>query len=141
MTMSRDGRGTPGRIVLTNHQPKLRLADVLRRRKTTLRAFIDSLGLTTYTALDIMCGRLGVIAPTEVEFNTARPITERVNSPQEGIIVLEAPPLLDEATGLVVNEPVVPRGGLVRLADDENEPTESPQKKPRKKKDSQTTDQ
>ena len=141
--MSRERRGTPGRIVSKVIEPRLRLADVLRRRKTTLRAFIDSLGLTTYGALDIMCGRLGVMAPTQEEFDAARPITERVNSPQEGVIVLEAPPVIDEISGkeidpdapiavpgvvVVTDKPVV-KPALVKLS----APTEDTQKKNSKK--------
>jgi len=136
--MSRDGRGTPGRIVLKN-QTKLKLADVLRRRKTNLRAFIDSLGLTTYASLNIMCVRLGVAPPSESEFDLARPPTERVNSPQEGIIVLEAPPVIDEISGQCIDPDAPVEPGLVVIFGDEP-PTEGPQKKTRKKKENLSDD-
>ena len=140
--MSRERRGNPGRIISKSIQSRLRLADVLRRRKTTLRAFIDSLGLTTHGSLEIMCKRLGVVAPTLEEFDEARPETERVNSPQEGVIVLEAPPVIDEISGkeidpdasvtpgiVVVTDKRVVKPGLVKVT----APTEDTQKKTLKK--------
>ena len=138
---NRDGRGNPGRNA-SKHTVKLLLSDVLRRRKTTLRTFTDSFGLTTYAGLDIMCARMGVVTPTKEEFDVARPPTEQVNNPQEGVVVLEAPPVIDEITGnkidpegpvvsdvIVVTDQRDPRGALVRL----EQPTEDPRKKKIKK--------
>lgn len=142
--MARDGRGTPGRIELKNHQPKLRLADVIRRRRTTLRAFIDSLGITTYAALDNMCRRLGVVSPTEEEFLTAMPLAQRVNSPMEGIIVLEPPAVVDDISGRQIDPeaPIQAPGIEVKIRSDEPdpEPTEGTQKKPRRKKEATSTE-
>lgn len=96
--MNRDGRGNPGRYVPKN-QPKLRLADVLRRRKTTLQALVSELGLVTYSGLEIWCRRMGVLPPSQEEFDTlvaAGPIA-LVNSPQEGVVVLD--PVDDQEIG------------------------------------------
>jgi len=96
--MSRDGRGNPGRIVLKNSQPQLRLADVLRRRRSTLAAFISELGITTYTALEIWCKRMGVSSPSKEEFEVIFPPEVHINSPQEGVIVLEPPGYASDST-------------------------------------------
>jgi len=147
--MARDGRGTPGRIILKN-QPRLTLAALLRRRRTTLKAFIAELGVSTYTALDIWCGRTGVVPPTLAEFEACVPPTQKVNSPQEGVIVLEAPPVLDEISGRPIDpeaptEPGVEvltqsRNALVQLNDGPDETLEGTQKKRRQKKESQPTE-
>jgi len=90
-----------------------------------------------------MCGRLGVMAPTQEEFDAARPITERVNSPQEGVIVLEAPPVIDEISGKEIDpEAPVAAPGVVVVTDKPgvkpalvklSAPTEDTQKKSTKK--------
>jgi len=125
--MSRDGRGNPGRIVLKN-QPRLRLVDVVRRRRTTLKALVNELGLTTYAGLEIWCARMGMVPPSEADFNLLFPPAARVNSPREGVIVLEAPPILSEATGREL--PAQPPEGPL-------EPSEPSQKKRRPRKDDQ----
>lgn len=131
--MKRDGRGNPGRIVLKN-VPRLRLVDVLRRRRTTLKALVAELGLTTYSGLEIWCGRMGIVAPPEADFNLIFPPAPaaRVNSPREGVIVLEAPPVIAEATGRELPEP--PSEGAC-------EPSEPSQKKRRARKDGQPSDE
>lgn len=111
-----------GKIVLKN-LPRLRLADLLRRRKMTLRQFADSFGITTFAGLCIHCDRIGVTPPEEAEFNSV--FTEpAVNNPQEGVVVLEA---LPEAKREETVEQV--------QADAEFVPTDASQKKTRKKKD------
>jgi hypothetical protein len=139
--MGRDGRGTPGRYVPKDHNPKLRLADLLRRRRTTLTAFVAELGFTTHAALEIWCKRMGVTAPTHDEFITAIPRAEQVNSAQEGVVVLEAPPVLDEASGELIDPdaPAFPGLEVVTGAAAEEAP-EATQKKTRKKKESQPTE-
>jgi len=132
--MNKDGRGTPGRITRKN-EPRLRLADVLRRRRTTLKALVTELGITTYSSLDAWCGRMGIAAPSQAEFEIAVPFTVRVNSPLEGVIVLEAPNVIDERTG----EPVELDACDASQGDDAtaDEPTVTTQKKRRSKKESQ----
>ena len=100
--MAREGHGVPGRIVLKN-QPKLTLANLLRRRKTTLAKFVVELGVTTHSGLLQWCNRMGVIAPSTEEFTEAFPGAARVNSAREGVVVLEAPPVIDEPSGAVID--------------------------------------
>jgi len=125
--MSRDGRGNPGRIVLKN-VPRLRLVDVVRRRRTTLKALVNELGLTTYAGLEIWCARMGMVPPPEADFNLLFLPSARVNSPREGVIVLEAPSIVSESTGREL--PAQPPEGPL-------EPSEPSQKKRRPRKDDQ----
>lgn len=129
--MKRDGRGNPGRIVLKN-VPRLRLVDVLRRRRSTLKALVTELGLTTYAGLEIWCARMGMVPPAEADFNLVFPPEAKVNSPREGVIVLEPPPVISEATGRELPEPP-PEGAC--------EPSEPSQKKRRGRKDGQPSDE
>lgn len=129
--MSRDGRGNPGRIVLKN-QPRLRLADVLRRRKSNLKALVTELGVATYSGLVNWCDRMGIVPPDQSEFDVHFPPL-KVNSPQEGVVVLEAPPVLDEQSGQAIDpEAPVEPGVEVVIG-----PSDQPQKKRRAKKESQ----
>ena len=137
--------------VTLKNMPKLKLGDLLRRRKMSLRQLLDEFGLTTYEGLVIRCTRMGVLPPTEADFKVAFPIGP-VNSPTEGVIVVEAPPVIDDITGRkidpeapavpevrVITEPLgqlltsVQTTGEVDVAPP-GEPTEPPQKKLRKKK-------
>ena len=77
--------------VFVKNLPRLHLLYLLQRRKTTLGDFIAESGITTYDDLIGRCERLGVVPPTVEEFSAVRsqhPL-ERVNSPQEGIVVIE----------------------------------------------------
>jgi hypothetical protein len=143
--MSKDGRGTPGRIVTKDHQPRLTLANLLRRRRTDLGTFTRELGLTTHAGLQIWCDRMGVTAPNLEEFEVVFPPTQKVNSPQEGVIVLEPLPVVNAETGLVLPDELVDDAGsdLELVLGDEippGEPIPLPQKKPRKKKDGSPTE-
>jgi len=138
------------RVVVKN-MPKLKLSDLLRRRKMTLRALLDEFGITTYGGLLVRCERMGCAPPTEAEFKVAYPTGPIVNSPQEGVVVLEPPPVIDDISGRkidpeapvapevkVITEPLgqlLPRVSVTEtdVAPSE-EPTEPSQKKPRKKK-------
>jgi len=104
--MSRDGKGNPGRIILKN-QPRLRLMDVLRRRRSTLKSLVKELGISTYAALTNYCVRLGIEPPIRNECLSVFPFTPcaLVNSPQEGIVVLNPPPLINESNGTSLDEP------------------------------------
>jgi len=103
--------------------PKLKLSDLLRRRKTTLNIFLKEFGITTYESLFERCDRMGVEAPSMDEFlSVNQPI---VNNPAEGVVVLEAPPVIKESTGKEIIEEVL-----------DPEPTELFKKKQKKKKDS-----
>lgn len=145
--MGREGRGTPGRFTAKDHRPKLRLEDLLRRRRTTLAAFVAELGVTTYAALLNWCTRTGVLAPSPEEFTAAFPAAARVNSPQEGVVVLEAPRVISEVTGDPIDLLAIPEPEDDALAKwpvqaDQAlvQPTEATQKKPRRKKDDQPSE-
>lgn len=76
------------RIKLKN-QPKLALNELLRRRKSTLKLFLEEQCITTYGGLIAKCDMLGVLSPTETEFMDAYGTKDPVNSPQEGVVVVE----------------------------------------------------
>lgn len=136
------------RVVVKN-MPKLKLSDLLRRRKMTLRAMLDEFGITTYGGLLVRCDRMGCAFPTEAEFKIAYP-DKPVNSPTEGVVVVEAPPVIDDITGhkidpeapvvpevKVITEPLgqfLPRAFSVTNVAPSEEPIEPSRKKPRKKK-------
>lgn len=80
---------------------------------------IDDFGVVTYAGLVGWCDRLGVVPPTQEEFDAAMPPV-LVNSPQEGVIVLE--PLPDDVPYL--------RNGLVSLSGT----LEGTQRKPKRRK-------
>lgn len=80
------------KIKLTN-MPKLKLQDLLRRRKMTLVTLLEEFGITTYEGLKIKCDRMGVVPPPETDFTEALPVKgHEVNNPQDGVIVVEALP-------------------------------------------------
>lgn len=121
--MSRDGRGTPGRVALKTSAPKLKLADLLRRRRTTLTAFVNELGVTTHAGLAHWCVRMGVLPPSYEDFIAIFPPAERVNSAQEGVVVLNAPAVIDEATGYDIDpEAPVFQGVEVKVVTDVSVP-------------------
>ena len=122
--MKGEERGTPGRYE-PKHQPRLKLSDLVRRRKTTLKQMITDRGLTTYAALAHWCARIGVLPPTEKEFNDVMP--PPVTSIQEGIVVLEAPAFTEEQTGRDIDpEAPIDEPGLVVLTDHPYEPPKPP---------------
>lgn len=140
-----------GQITLKN-TPKLRLFNLLRRRKMTLIQFMSEFGITTLEGLKNRCNRMGVDPPSDDEFNTlVKPAIEKiVNNPQEGIIVLEPPlTIVNESTGKKTiddkkveypqEQEFLDVAEKPRAEDDEtgSEPTDGPQKKSRKKKDVQ----
>ena len=113
--MHRDGRGVPGRYE-PKHQPRLKLSDLLRRRKTTLKQMLLDRGITAYGTLVIWCDRIGVVPPTEEEFRAVVPVP--VNSAQEGVVVLEPPPVVEEQTGRQIDpEAPVDLPGVLVLTD------------------------
>ncbi len=77
--------------------PPIRLVDLLKKRKITLKQFFDSYGIVAYSTLVTKCNSMGVSPPPEEEFKHA--INSAASSPQEGIIVLDSPSLTKESTG------------------------------------------
>jgi hypothetical protein len=130
--------------VYLKNMPKLKLGDLLRRRKMSLKQLLGEFGITTYEGLVIRCDRMGVLAPTLDEFKLAFD-TGPVNSPTEGVVVLEPPPVIDEISGRKIDPeaPVIPGVFVITETHDvvedveetlSVEPTEPTQKKTRKKK-------
>jgi hypothetical protein len=68
------------------NQPRLRLADLLRRRKMSLTRFMSEFGITTYAELVDKSTRIGVVAPAQHEFDALG--LEVVNDPMNGVIVV-----------------------------------------------------
>jgi hypothetical protein len=147
--MQRDGRGIPGRYTPKN-QPRLRLSDLLRRRKMTLKQLLTERGISAYETLVIWCNRIGVVPHTEAEFREVFP--SPVNSPQEGVIVLEPIRVVDEISGRAIDpEAPVEPPGITVLTDPKHpfvpplpvtgetpeDPLDRPQKRLRRKKDDQ----
>ena len=120
--------------------PRLKLADLLKRRKMTLKQFLQEFGITTYDGMLIRCHRMGVEPPTEVDYALTMP--PRVSSPTEGVVVLEAPEVIDELTGKSI-DPAGPTSPGVTVKwsaayEPELVPIKDTQRKPRKKKDDQS---
>jgi len=80
-----------------NNAPGLKLINLLRRRRLSLKQFITEFGITTYEGLTSRCQRMGVTPPTLQEFEEVAPPI--VNSPTEGVLVLDVPPVVKEITG------------------------------------------
>ena len=76
--------------------PPIKLQDLLRKRRTSLKDFVKNTGIVSYTTLLQKCQKMGVSAPDETEFVKA--LGKIVSSPQEGVVVLD-PPLLVKDTG------------------------------------------
>lgn len=87
--------------VKVKNMPRLRLSDLLRRRKMTLETFVTDSGVQTYEALVIRCQRLGCLPPAEAEYKKLRP--DAVNSPSDGVVVLDPPPVIEEQTGRMID--------------------------------------
>jgi hypothetical protein len=67
--------------------PRIKLSDLLRRRRTNLKAFLLDQAITTYASLVERCDRLGVQFPSEAEFRaTKNPL---VSDPTEGVVVVQ----------------------------------------------------
>jgi len=82
---------------------KVTLLNVLKRRKSNLKRFLEETGIVTYELLLTRCDSMGVIPPEEQEFLDATGAeakgTATVSSPAEGVIVLNPPKIVNELTG------------------------------------------
>jgi len=78
------------------NMPKLKLSDLLRRRKMTLQQFLNEFGITTHEGLSLRCARMGILPPDASEFETLFPSSKAVNSPQEGVVVIETNTVVSE---------------------------------------------
>jgi hypothetical protein len=80
--------------------PQIKLVDLLKKRKTTLKRFVDDYGIVTHSTLITKCDSMGVSPPSEAEFKKI--VNVAISSPQEGIVVLDSPALLSENTGELI---------------------------------------
>lgn len=73
---------------------KVTLADLLRRKRTDLQSFLAGSGIVSYELLVSRCNSMGVVPPTDEEFQVARGFSHMhdISSPAEGIVVLQPPP-------------------------------------------------
>jgi hypothetical protein len=83
---------------------------LLKRRKMTLKKFLNEQGITTYISLVNRCNELGVLEPTNEEYNGVA--GELVTSQCDGVIVLEPIPIINESTGKSDND-------VIEVSDDE----------------------
>lgn len=83
----------------TKYQQKsqIRLEDLLRRRKSTLKQFLKDRGITTYEGLDSTCKRLGVLTPQQSSFTEC--VDRYVSNPAAGVVVIPPAPVIEESTG------------------------------------------
>ena len=83
----------------TKYQKKslIKLEDLLRRRKTTLKKFLIERGITTYSVLEETCNRLGVVTPGFDAFNACVP--SYVSDPTAGVVVVPPLDVVTESTG------------------------------------------
>lgn len=112
------------RIKLQN-VPRLKLTDLIRRRKSTLSVYMRERGIVTHQGLTEECARIGVATPTLEEFDAAKFEARLmdVNSPREGVVILDALPVIDETTGRRIDPdapPDVP--GITVITGDEEQP-------------------
>lgn len=77
--------------------PPIKLVDLLKKRKTTLKNFLDVYGIVAYPTLCIKCDSMGVSPPSEEDFKKC--LGKTASSPQEGVLVLDPPTLTKELTG------------------------------------------
>lgn len=126
------------KIALKN-LPKLRLSDLLRRRKMTLVHYLAEFGITTYEGLVSRCDRMGIAPPSEEDFKKVmKPL---VNNPQEGVVVLDPMVVIDDLSGREIDPdaPILLPVVEVRTFSQPEENNIS-QKKLRKKKDVLSTE-
>lgn len=72
---------------------KVTLINLLRRKKTTLKRYLEENGIVTYELLTSRCDSMGTLAPSEDEFKAAQGASKyEVSSPTEGIVVIQPLP-------------------------------------------------
>lgn len=77
-------------IIKMKNAPKLKLSDLLKRRKSSLVQFLKEFGIASYEGLCGRCDRMGVQPPAETEFLALKiPMT---SSPSEGVVVVDVEP-------------------------------------------------
>lgn len=107
------------KITRKNATTAIKLNDLLRKRKITLAKFITDFGLHSYESLKLRCERIGVTPPDIEVYNKAKG-TELINSPTDGIIVLDFPKIIKEKTGdeMLSEEDSLPQEHLQKNEED-----------------------
>lgn len=90
--------------LLKKNISRVTLNDLLRRKRTTLSKFIKDNGIVTYDLLVNRCNSMGVVSPTEEEFNTITGNDKlySVSSPTEGVVVLDPPAIISDYSGKII---------------------------------------
>jgi len=72
---------------------KVKLIDILTKRKKTLKMFLKEMGIVTFESLKMRCNNMGVLPPSQKEYDDAmgNPVIPEISSPTEGIVVLSVP--------------------------------------------------
>ena len=112
--------------VSVKNMPRLHLSHLLRRRKRTLESFVRESGIQTYSSLLAQCASLGVQPPTQKEYEKVFP--EQVNTPAEGVVVVEPMPVIDDLTGSVIDPDAPLRRPGIEVVVNAVEKPEKPEK-------------
>lgn len=118
------------------NMPKLALADLLKRRKMSLKQYMDEFGITTFEGLATRCQRMGVTPPDESVFLKTNPVVPIVNNPSEGIVIVEPFPItasLGEAESSLPNDSFT--WDALQPLDSPQQTLSGSQKRSKKKKD------
>ena len=76
---------------------RLSIKHILKRRKKTVKNWLDELGLTTYASALMWCDKVGVKCITEEEFvKETGSLIPLVNDPSEGVVVITLKPIEEE---------------------------------------------
>jgi hypothetical protein len=105
--------------------PPIRLVDLLKKRKTNLKEFINSSGIFTFATLQKKCEKMGVSAPSESNFLEAVG-NVIASSPQEGVVVLDPPVLLKDTGEKVLVDEIKTDISMVNTPVTEPEKEEKP---------------
>jgi hypothetical protein len=102
------------------------LEKMLKRRKMSLATFLTEQGISTYESLRARCATIGIVPPSEEEFlQVSGPI---VSNPQEGVVILEPIPIINDATGREAEE-IAPPPTPADIAGIKSNEDEKPRKK------------
>lgn len=91
-----------------NSISKVALTDLLRRKQSSLEKFLTENGIVTYERLVSRCESIGVVPPSEDQFNSSTGNPYEYSSPTEGIVVLNPLPVTappeDESVSAEITE-------------------------------------
>lgn len=88
----------------TSDAPKIKLTDILRRRKVTLQTWAHQSGIQTYEQLTRHCKVIGARPPSVQDWEASRPVVATVQT--EGIVHIDVAPIvvIDEQTGELTSD-------------------------------------